>query len=157
MLINKLSRGVKDFDKRIKVRMVTATVLFLIGIGVIMWAIVMGDALAVRDNGWSQGFYLGIGSGQIFAGIMMFLKNYRLLKDPGKKEQQRLTEYDERNLFIRNRAVCITNYIMLFGIYFAILITGYMAPQVTMVLVWVLCSFLLLISIIYFLLSRHYL
>lgn len=157
MLINELSRGVKDFDKRIKVRMVTATVLFLMGIGVIMWAIVMGDELAARASGWSQGFYQGIGSGQFFVGIMMLLKNYRLLKDPGKKEQQRLIEYDERNLFIRNRAVCITNYIMLFGIYFAILITGYLVPQVTMVLVWVLCSFLLLISIIYFLLSRYYL
>lgn len=157
MLVNELSRGIKDFDKRLKVRMVTAAVLFLMGIGVIMWAIVMGDALAVQANGWSQGFYLGLGSGQIFAGIRMFLKNYRLLKNPGKKEQQRLTEYDERNLFIRNRAVCITNYIMLFGIYFAILITGYIAPQVAIVLVWVLCSFLILISMIYFLLSRHYL
>lgn len=157
MLINELSRGVKDFDKRLKVRMVTATALFLVGIGVIVWAIAMGDALAVRANGWSQGFYLGIGSGQIFAGIMMLLKNYRLLKNPGKKEQQRLAEYDERNLFIRNRAVCISNYIMLFGIYFAILITGYTAPQIAMVLVWVLCSFLILISTIYFLLSRNYL
>lgn len=116
-------------------------------------------ALFAACSGWGafadmKSWYIGSGAGMTGAGIAMAMKNVRILRDKQKTEQSRIWEYDERNLYLRDKTMVLTGYLMIGILYAGTLISGVFSPLVSKVLLMVLCGYLVLMCVIHLILRK---
>ena len=96
------------YETRVKVRVGFSMAVAAVGIGTVVTAILGGnDFLQVRD------WYIGSGMGLLGAGIALAVKNSLLLNNSAKMEQTRVWEEDERNLYLRDKTMVFSSYLMI--------------------------------------------
>lgn len=137
------------YETVLKMRITISAVLAVLGMA----------ALFAACSGWEvfadmKSWYLGSGAGMVGAGIAMAMKNARILRDKQKTEQSRIQEYDERNLYLRDKTMACTGYLMIGILYAGTLISGVFSPLVSKVLLMVLCGYLVLMCGIYLILRK---
>lgn len=137
------------YETRVKVRVGFSMAVAAVGIGTVVTAILGGnDFLQVRD------WYIGSGMGLLGAGIALAVKNSLLLNNSAKMEQTRVWEEDERNLYLRDKTMVFSSYLMIGGLYSVSLIAGVINPMVAQVLLMVLWGYLISMCVIYWILRR---
>ncbi|MFR5601366.1 MAG: hypothetical protein ACLTKI_02935 [Lachnospiraceae bacterium] len=142
--------GKRDFEKRIRMRIAVSVVLVIAGLAAVFLALFGSDLFGPQYSldSWSGGFYMGTGCGLTAAGMITIIKNIRLLRNPASREQKRLEEYDERNLYLRGKTMSIASYLLIGGMYVAIVILGGIRPAVAQVLIAVEGIFVFLIFVV---------
>lgn len=88
------------------------------------------------------GVYLGVGTGIMLAAIVLYVRNYLLLKDEEKLKKSRLENYDERNVEIRNKAVLAAVKVLLIACFVTAMVGGIFYPYLIKALIFILDVFL---------------
>lgn len=125
-------------------------------IGVVTAAIAMAAEYlwTVKISDMMLGVYTGVGTGLTVAGIILFVKNVRLLKDEKKLRQARIADSDERNIQISALATKAALAVLLVGMYFAILLGGLWYPIFAKLLSFLLVLFMFSYIVAYRVISR---
>ncbi len=79
-----------------------------------------------------------------------------LLRDEEKRAQAEVSRTDERNIFIEKQAYSAYAKLSIFALFAAIIICGFVAPQYTKVLTWVLSGNAVIIVGCLFYYSKKY-
>lgn len=100
-------------------------------------------------NDYMDGIYVGIGSGLLFASIVLWLKNRAILKDEGKLKESRLINSDERLKEISNKAFRTASFILIIVLYAVALVGGVFYPVLVEILSLLVSVFVLAYIIAY--------
>ncbi len=133
----------------LKMRIISSAVLAVLGMAA-LFAASSGMGAFADMKSW----YIGSGAGLMGAGIAIAVKNACILKDRQKTEQARIREHDERNIYLRDKTMALTSYLMMIILYGGMLVSGMISPLVSKVLLMVLCGYLVLMSGIYLILRK---
>lgn len=116
----------------------------------------MGGAIAdAPDTAHLEGFWCGVGAGLILAGVILALRTRALLKDDARLRRAQLEEQDERNQAVASRALGLTAFALLVGMYAALLVASFINMTVFYTLVWCVASALVLFLIFRAVCSRR--
>ena len=137
----------KSFEQKLKRDMYAMGVLFLIFLAVF---ILTKMGILPESPFSSLGF-----SGAICSGVQL-VRMDTLLRDEEKRAQAEVSRTDERNIFIEKQAYSAYTMLSMFGLFAAILICGFVAPQYAKTLSWVLSGNAVIIVGCLFYYSRKY-
>lgn len=143
MLLENAKVG-KTVTKRIKNRIIYSVCLIVLGaISAVLGA---GGFLPLEMSDYVSGFYTGVGSGLIVAGIITIIRNVRVLKDEKLLKEKEIYENDERNKMIGLKTWSYTGYAMLIILYVGLLVAGFIGEMVlntvlVIIGVYALCLF----------------
>ncbi|MDD2415029.1 MAG: hypothetical protein PHI94_07685 [Eubacteriaceae bacterium] len=102
------------------------------------------------------GVYTGMGLGLFVVGVVLTIRNHRIMKDEAKLKAWRLKYTDERNIAISRKAWQIAAIVLLAGLYLGGLIGGLFIPVLVDVLLCGVCLFLVAYAIAWQVLNaRH--
>lgn len=121
MLLNE-SRAGKNITQKIKIRIIYAVILVVLGIA--SFYVGLCVPLASGNSDYSSGFYTGVGCGVIAAGIITIIRNLRLLKNKEALKRREIYESDERNRMIGLKCWSYAGYAMFILLYIALLFAG---------------------------------
>lgn len=145
-----------QYRKLVKFR-ISISMLFIL-LGAITLAVSLGGFKLLGFSEQATGFgdwYKGSGAGLLGAGIVLYIKNRFLLKDEEKRKQSEIMEYDERNLYLRDKTMVITGYLLIIGLYVSMMILGLTNPFAARILLIVLCCYLVGMWGVYAFLKRR--
>ena len=133
----------EEFKNVLKSRMKFMVIISIVGI--ITATVGFGAEFYFKApiNDHMLGVYSGIGVGLFVSGVILWIKNRRLLNNDEKLKESRLNNTDERIQEISNKAFRVATYIMLIALYAAALIGGLFYPILVKVLMFIVCTFLL--------------
>lgn len=131
--------------KRIKTRIIYGVCLAVLG--AISMVLGIAGVLPIELSDYISGFYTGMGTGLVVGGIMLVIRNVRILKDEKLMKEKEIYENDERNKMIGLKTWSYTGYIMLLVLYAGILVGGFIGEIVlntilVIVAIYSLCIFL---------------
>ncbi len=145
------------FPSKTKFRMFVGAALFFLGL--VSFILSLGMFPNIQTSGmqdFTKGFYSGLGCGLMAAGVVCFVRNLLLLKNPEKMKKAKLEEEDERNIFLYNKTAYLGGLICFFGVYIATLIAGLVNAVVFSTLLWVLCGALIILFTTYLICRKVY-
>ncbi|MCI9589043.1 MAG: hypothetical protein HFG42_00615 [Lachnospiraceae bacterium] len=145
-----------QYRKLVKFR-TSISVLFIL-FGAITLAASLGGLKLLGFSEQAEGlgsWYGGSGAGLLGAGAALFVKNRLLLKDEEKLKKSEILEYDERNLYLRDKTMVITGYLLIAGLYVSMMILGFANPFAAQILLMVLGSYLVGMCGVYAFLKRR--
>lgn len=145
----------EEYKKLIKGR-----ILFFIGViilgGITLLVTFLGDRyFNLKISEYMMGTYSGVGTALIVVGILLLIKNILLLNNEEKLRKVRIINTDERNKEISLKASRIALAVMLVTMYLVALIGGLWYPEITQILLFIICLFLLAYVIAYKLISSR--
>ena len=111
--------------------------------------------LAIAIDDYMLGIYSGVGAGLFISGIVLIIRNRRIIKDEQKLTRARIEQGDERMRELGNRASQIATYVTLFTLFAISLIGGLFYPILPKILLVVLCIFLVTYGISYQILEKR--
>lgn len=138
-----------EYKNVIKKRMKVMVGLMVIGV-ITFLASILGELYfktPVSDK--VLGTYTSLGSSLFTVGLVLWIKNKRILNNEEKLRQSRLNNTDERNQEIARKALNIAAYAMLASLYVIGLIGGIFYPILFNVLSFIVCIFLLTYVVAY--------
>lgn len=138
-----------EYKNVIKKRMKVMIGLMVIGV-ITFLASILGELYfktPVSDK--VLGTYTSLGSSLFTVGLVLWIKNKRILNNEEKLRQSRLNNTDERNQEIARKALNIAAYAMLASLYVIGLIGGIFYPILFNVLSFIVCIFLLTYVVAY--------
>lgn len=139
----------EEYRKVIKNKMRIMAVIAFVGIITAAAGFLSEFYFKVSVNEKMLGIYSGLGSSLFACGAVLCIKNRRLLNNEKKLKESRLSNTDERNQEISNKALKISAYVMLIALYATGLIGGIFYPILFEVLLFMVCVFLLSYTIAY--------
>ena len=101
----------------------------------------------MQVDDYMLGVYCGIGVGLFAAGVVLLIRNRRLLKDDVKLKAARLQATDERNIEIASRSLKIAAMVLLIAMYAVFLIGGLLSPVLSKAMSLLICLFLVVYCI----------
>lgn len=144
MMINEMKKG-KNIEQKLKMRMGFCIVFIVLGAA----SLYVGNfvPLASDNSNYSSGYYVGLGSGLIAAGVITIIKNLRLLKNKEALKKREIYESDERNRMIGLKAWSYAGYAMFILLYIALLFAGAINVMIMNTILVILASFALCLFI----------
>lgn len=118
----------KTVEKRIKNRIIYSVCLVVLGAASVILG--MGGFLPVELSDYLSGFYSGVGTGLIAAGIITIIRNIRTLKNKKLLKEKEIYENDERNKMIGLKTWSYTGYAMFIILYAGLLVAGFISELV---------------------------
>lgn len=144
MMINEMKKG-KNIEQKLKMRMGFCIVFIVLGAA----SLYVGNfvPLASGNSNYSSGYYVGLGSGLIAAGVITIIKNLRLLKNKEALKKREIYESDERNRMIGLKAWSYAGYAMFILLYIALLFAGAINVMIMNTILVILAAFALCLFI----------
>ena len=96
-----------------------------------------------------SGFFIGIGSGLFFSGMILMIKRLRLLSDEKKLKEMRIAESDERNRSISVEAQRIATAVLLVAMYIVMIAGLIFTKELIKLMSMLICLFLLVYVLAY--------
>lgn len=129
--------------------------LFII-IGIITASVAVAAELLhfVEADSWLTGIYSGIGSGLVAAGVVLALRNRKIMNDEGLLKEERLKSQDERNQMITAKAIQTAAFTLLFIAYAVMLVSAFFSRIIFFCFWFVALGFIFLYLIFYIYYSR---
>lgn len=124
---------------------------WIIVVGLLLAALVfMGEYMwNIEVDDYILGVYAGLGCGLIVAGIVLSVKQRRIMKDEKRLKKARLEASDERIQEIAKSAFRMAAWIMIIAMYAISLIGGLWYPILTKILLVMVCVFVVAYWICY--------
>ena len=139
----------EEYKNVIKKRMKVMVGLMVIGV-ITFLASILGELyLKTPVSDKVLGIYTGLGSSLFIAGLVLWIKNIKIINNEEKLRESRLNNTDERNQEIARKALNIAAYVMLASLYVIGLIGGIFYPILFNVLSFIVCIFLLTYVVAY--------
>lgn len=145
----------EEYKKYIKVRIWISAGFILAGILAVLLPVFADSFLTAGGYERMGDFYQGFGMGLMGAGIVMLIKNLRVLSSEEKLKRCRIAYQDERNRRLSASALQAALYVLLIGIYLLMLIGGLWYPQIAVILAMLVCLFLVAFAAAYWIFSKR--
>lgn len=139
----------EEYKNVIKKRMKIAVGLMVIGVITFLTSILGEFYLKTPVSDKVLGIYTGLGSSLFAIGLVLWIKNKKILNNEEKLRESRLNNTDERNQEIARKALNIAAYVMVAFLYVIGLIGGIFYPILFDVLSFIVCIFLLTYVVAY--------
>ena len=111
--------------------------------------------LEPESRSFMTSFYYGTGLGLIIAGVLLILRNRSYLKDPERRRQQEIREFDERSQAIGTKSWAYAGYSLFILLYVMILLSGFVSVLMVKLLLCIMAAFAGLLIIWRMILSRR--
>ena len=128
--------------------------IFLGAAALILGAAALTAALA-SSAGASPILYLEPESRSFIAGVLLILRNRSYLKDPERRRQQEIREFDERSQAIGTKSWAYAGYSLFILLYVMILLSGFVSVLMVKLLLCIMAAFAGLLIIWRMILSRR--
>ncbi|ADL50244.1 hypothetical protein [Clostridium cellulovorans] len=138
----------KDYKEVLKKRIGLCYVVVVLGLSTLGLALFFSSHL----SSFLSGVYTGIGAGLIGAGIALIIKMKRVLKDEKKIKQKRLSEQDERNIMINQKAVQASTIVILVLAYLGLMVSGIF----NLIVFWTLWVVVAVFMVVFVIFSFYY-
>lgn len=132
----------EEYKKELKSKNLWMVLLILLGAAIAVAAYLADAKGTLEIPSYMLGVYCGMGTGIAAAGVILLVKNLRLLGNEEKLKASRLENYDERNKEIKGKAVMAAVKVMLTSCLVTALIAGIYYPYLIKVLLFILYVFL---------------
>lgn len=133
----------ETYRKIVKRKAFIAGVIMVLGAATIAADLVAQFLLGPEMNDFRKGFFSGAGTGLFFGGAILMIKRIAMLKSEDKLKKARIEESDERNRKIADIAMRIATVILLAAMYVAMIVSGFIMPEMMKLLSFLVCFFLL--------------
>ena len=145
----------EEYRKYVKKRIKVSSLLIVFGV-LTMGVVFMVETIWNMELvSYTLGLYSGFASGLIAGGIVLILKNRKLLKEEDKLRQARIAASDERNQQISTQASKIAIAILLTGMYLVMLIGGMWYPILTKMIAFLIVLFVFAYCVAYRIVSKR--
>ena len=144
----------EEYKKCIKKRIAYFIGAIILGVITLIVTFLGNEIFGVSISEKMLGVYTGFGTGLIFAGAILLIKNILLLKNEEKLRKSRIANTDERNNEISLKATRVALGVMLVAMYLVALIGGLWYPELMEILLILICVFLLAYLAAYKYISR---
>ena len=132
----------EDFKKIIKRKQLVSIGLFILGALTI--ATLLFTELIYETH--QHAFFSGFASALVVAGMVLFIKNQRILSSPELLKATRIKYTDERVLDIRSKSIMVATAVLLVGMYLLCFVGGLIYPMLfsllSKILLTLVCLFL---------------
>ncbi|MBP7349347.1 MAG: hypothetical protein KA965_11765 [Butyrivibrio sp.] len=120
----------EGYRKTVKRKIAVMSLIIILGLVSIAAIELCKHIFNIPITDYTEGLYLGIGTGLVACGTILIIKRKRILADEEKLKKARIAESDERNLAIANASWKTATIALLFAVYAEFLIAGISMPQV---------------------------
>lgn len=120
----KVAKTNEEYKEIIKARIKIFIILIILGMLTLVLALANRVTDVIKLSDYMDGIYSGMGTGLIFASVILMVKNLRLLKNEEALKKSRLENTDERNIMIAQRASRSATMVVLIISYVGMLIMG---------------------------------
>lgn len=151
---SKLFHTDEEFRKFLEARGRLMLSLALFGVVFIGVVFVAEEIFGVQFNEHVSSFYSGAGSGLLGAGLVLTLRNRRIMRNPQLLRKMRIRNSDERNLSIANSAFRWAAMLQFAAVCLLALFGMFIDPILTTIGMVLLYLFLFAYVISYFIISR---
>lgn len=114
----------EEYKAVVKQKMAFMGGVTVLGLCTLAFAVAAQLGTFITLSDYMNGVYTGIGTAFVVAGMVLLIRNYRLLHDEEKLKKERLKNTDERNLMIYGKALQYAGVATFFCAYLAMLIAG---------------------------------
>lgn len=146
----------EEYREYLKKRIAMLTVLGIIGFATIITVLLLNHFAKDLLNDYSEGFVMGIGSGLLFASVILIIKHLRIMNDSQRLHRARIQATDERNLQISSAAMKVMTAVMFAAAYIIMIVGGFRYPILTKVTVLLVCTAILAYLIAYKVFSKKF-
>lgn len=122
--------------------------------GIITFLCILFNLHTLAD--YAKGFLAGMGSGLIVGGLLLFVKNTRILRNAQKLREERIKISDERNHMISDYASKTALIGVFIEIYFIFIVSILMNSDLYRLCAIIISSFILLYFIAFRIYSKKY-
>ena len=145
-----MSQGItdKDYKEVLKKRVGLCYIIIILGFITLGLDVVFFSYL----SDFLSGVYVGIGAGLIGAGVVLLIKIKKVLKDEKKIKQKRLSEQDERNIMIKQKAAQSSTVVILVLAYLGLMVAGIF----NLIVFWTLWVVVAVFMIVFVMFSFYY-
>lgn len=137
------------YRKYVKRKAAVAGCLMVLGLIAIAAELIAENILKIAIDDFMSGFFIGIGSGLFFSGMILMIKRLRLLSDEKKLKEMRIAESDERNRSISVEAQRIATAVLLVAMYIVMIAGLIFTKELIMLMSMLICLFLLVYVLAY--------
>lgn len=145
----------EEYRDYLKKRITAFTILGIIGFVTIAAVMFMNHFLEDLLNG-CESFIIGIGSGLLFASVILIIKLRRVINDSEKLRRARIQATDERNIQISTAAMKVTLAVMFAADYIIMFVGGFRYPILTKIATIIILTAILAYLIAYKVLSKRF-
>lgn len=145
----KMPRTNEEYREYIKRKSRKMIIFPIVGVFLLALGLLGEFVIDVPINEHMLGFYTGAGSGLIFAGILLTIRNYYILKDEARIKKARLEMSDERIQLISKDAFNLACKITIAMMYAVAAIGGLFYPELIFILAGTVCFLLVAYCICY--------
>ena len=131
-----------EYREYVRTRIILSVIIAVLGAIALFVAMFANKIFNISIDDHQMGYYCGLGTGLIVAGIALAIKFGMLLKNQDKLKKQRIKETDERTQSIKTKALVIAGLILLASIYIIGIIGGLYYPILTRLLLIPVAIFL---------------
>ena len=155
------TRSQNRFTRRCRLRIFTGAAALILGAAALTAALAsLSGTLPIlypepESRGFMTNFYYGTGLGLIIAGVLLILRNHSCLKNPERRKQQEIREFDERSQAIGTRSWAYAGYSLFILLYVMILLSGFINVLIVKLLLCIMAAFVGLFLIWRMILSRR--
>lgn len=143
ILYNCTARTNEEYKDELKKRQRLMIVLLFLGILTLVAMAVLLLTEAESSENYAAGFFCGAGIGLILGAGLGIQKLHKTMNDEAALKEARLTETDEREKEISNRALKMTAKILLISIYLLLLLCVITSIDAATILYFLLAEFIL--------------
>lgn len=138
-----------DFRRVIKQRQILCFIIMILGIATAAFSFYFSTGQYALLSDFFSGFYFGVGTGLLVAGILAYINCRSLLKNEKKLHEKRLAETDERNKAISQKTLFMTSVVLIIILYIALIVSGLFSMMLFQTLLCIIGLYLLIFLISY--------
>lgn len=139
----------EEYKVHVKAKMNILLLVLFIGMATLAVSLMAEFQWSVNISEHMLGVYTGVGTGLIFAAVILWVKNRRLLNNEEKLKESRINSSDERMKEISSKAFRVAAVFLLITLYAIGLIGGLFYPLLVKLLLGCVTVFLLAYVIAY--------
>ncbi len=132
----------EEYKKVIKARMNLMVLIFVIGLITLIVSLLAEKIWKVEISEHMIGLYCGVGTGLLVASVILWIKNWMILRNETRLKESRLCNTDERLMEISNKAFRMATIFLVAALYACGIIGGLFYPILVKVLMILICVFL---------------
>lgn len=142
----------EEYKEHLKKRMKIYFSIVLCGVITLLCLFLAIHSLAE----YAKGFLAGLGSGLIVGGVILLLKNYKILKSKQKIREERIKISDERNRMISDHASKFALIGIIIEIYIIFIVSVLTNSDIYRICIIIISSFILLYIIAFRIYSKKF-